>query len=104
MQPIPGGSSYASQNSLTANFGLGYARKGTIEILWPGGVRNRLYNVRHGEQITFPEIPCSIDAKWESSRIYRGCVRSAIIELIEKDIISFRNGLRLLMSAYRAYR
>ncbi|MEE9346107.1 MAG: CRTAC1 family protein [Methylococcales bacterium] len=103
MQPILGGSSYASQNSLTANFGMGHARKGTVEILWPGGVRNRLYNVRHGEQITFPEIPCSIDAKWKSSRTYRKCVLGAIIELIEEDIISFRKGLRFLISAYRAY-
>lgn len=103
MQPILGGSSYASQNSLTANFGLGYAHKGTIEILWPGGVRNRLYNVRHGEQITFPEIPCSIDAQWKSSKTYRECVRSAMIELIKEDIISVGDGFRFLMSAYRAY-
>jgi enediyne biosynthesis protein E4 len=51
MQPILGGSSYASQDSLAANFGLGSADRGTVEVLWTGGVRNRLYDVQHAEQI-----------------------------------------------------
>src|SRR5262249_34054530 len=42
MQPIVAGSSFASQDSLVADFGLGGARQGTVDILWPGGVRNRL--------------------------------------------------------------
>ncbi|MCF6249921.1 MAG: CRTAC1 family protein [Methylococcaceae bacterium] len=103
MQPILGGSSYASQDSLLANFGLGRARKGTIDILWPGGVRNRLYNVRHEERIKFPEIPCSFDEDWDSPRAYHRCVRHAIFELISKDIISVHFGFRLYISAIRAF-
>jgi len=51
MEPILGGSSFISQNSLAANFGLGSETRGTVEVLWPGGVRNRLYNVEAGEKI-----------------------------------------------------
>jgi len=103
MQPILGGSSYASQNSLTAHFGLGHAQKGTIEILWPSDVRNRLYTVRHGEQTTFPEIPCSYDAKWRSTRAYLRCVKKALFELMKEDIITYRDARRFMKSAYRAY-
>jgi len=51
-QPVLGGSSYASQDSLEIGFGLGRAPHGRVDILWPGGVRNRLYRVRHGERIS----------------------------------------------------
>ncbi|MEO1084272.1 MAG: CRTAC1 family protein, partial [Acidobacteriota bacterium] len=64
MRPILGGSSYASQDSLEAHFGLGRERRARVEVLWPGGVRNRLYRVRAGEHVIFPEIPCSYDADW----------------------------------------
>ncbi|MDJ0571595.1 MAG: CRTAC1 family protein [Pleurocapsa sp. MO_192.B19] len=57
MQPILGGSSYASQDSLAANFGLGEQERGTIEILWPGGVRNRIYDVSAGDRLVFPKFP-----------------------------------------------
>ncbi|RMH15774.1 MAG: CRTAC1 family protein, partial [Acidobacteria bacterium] len=62
MVPIVAGGSYASQNSLTAYLGLGDDKRGTVEVLWPGGVRNRLRDVRAGERILFPEIPCDVGA------------------------------------------
>jgi hypothetical protein len=48
MRPIVGGSSYASQDSLSSLFGLGKGRRGTADILWPGGTRNRLYDLDAG--------------------------------------------------------
>lgn len=48
LRPIIAGSSYSSQDDLAANFGLGSASYGVAEVLWPGGVRNRLYGVWKG--------------------------------------------------------
>ena len=58
MAPVVAGSSYASQDSLEANFGLGTSEKGTVEVFWPGAIRNRLNNVMAGK-VVFPEIPVS---------------------------------------------
>src|SRR5205085_9073605 len=45
MLPVLGGSSSLSQNSLVLGFGLGPARRGTLEGVWPNGVKNRRYHV-----------------------------------------------------------
>lgn len=104
MQPVLGGSSYASQDSLTANFGLGSSHAGTVEVLWPGGVRNRVYNVRAGERLVLPEIPCSFDdPRWAGAAAYRECVRNAVVALVEAGIISRHEGSRLRASASLAY-
>ena len=100
---VLGGSSYASQDSLTASFGLGRSRAGTVEVLWPGGVRNRVYNVRAGERLVLPEIPCSFDAEWPTPTAYRRCVRAAITGLVDAGVIDPREGARLGSSATRAY-
>lgn len=103
MQPVLAGSSYASQDSLISHFGLGAAPNGVIEVLWPGGVRNRLYGVRGGESVLIPEIPCSFDAPWKSVRAYRQCVSNAISQLVADKVISAGHGLRLRSSALHAF-
>ena len=103
MKPVAAGSSHASSDSLEQNFGLGSKRKGTLEILWPGGVRNKLYNVRAGEKITVPEIPCSYDAQWQNTQAYRRCVRESLRELKQSGNIDQHLRARLLSSAMRAY-
>ncbi len=55
--PIHAGSSFGSQHDLEALFGLGTSRQGILDVMWPGGVKNRLVNVKAGERLTFPEIP-----------------------------------------------
>jgi hypothetical protein len=100
-RPILGGSSYASQDALAANFGLGTARQGTVDILWPGGVRNRLHNVRPGEKIVFPEIPCSIDETHFGR--YLGCVATSIFELRVRRMLGARDAVRFFNSALRAF-
>jgi hypothetical protein len=102
ISPVEGGSSYASQHSLARTFGLGRARTATVEVLWPGGVRNRLYWVRSGERIVFPEIPCSFDAPM-SPADYGACVTAALAELGDTGVLSPREQRRLLASALRAY-
>lgn len=103
MQPVLGGSSYASQDSLTAHFGLGRANKGVVDVLWPGGVGNRLYNVRRGETVTFPEIPCSYDADWSSRGEYVSCLKGALLELVYADVLTWRESARFFWSGVRAY-
>jgi enediyne biosynthesis protein E4 len=103
MRPVLGGGSYGSQDSLEGTFGLGLAEQGTVEVLWPGGARNRLYDVRRSERITFPEIPCSFTAAWSSAEAYRACVDSAIDVLVAKGVLSKTDGARFLDSALHAF-
>jgi len=100
-QPVVGGSSYASQDALAAHFGLGEAPKGLVEVLWPGGVRNRLYNVHAGERIVFPEIPCSFDA-FDTQWGYVACLTKSLDDLVDAGVIGQYERVRLLMSALRA--
>jgi hypothetical protein len=103
MRPVMGGGSYASQDSLEGTFGLGAATEGMVEVLWPGGARNRLYNVQRSERITFPEIPCSYSASWASADAYRTCVDAALGGLMQKGVLSQTEGMRLRDSALRAF-
>ena len=103
MQPILGGSSIASQDSLIASLGLGAATTGTVDVVWQNGVRNRLYGVQKGERILFPEIPCNIDDQWGSVNEYRQCVFNALDQLRGEGVISPWSQFRFLLSAYRAY-
>ena len=103
MRPVVAGASHASQDSLTVGFGLGSALHGTLDVLWPGGVRNRLYGVRHGERVVFPEIPCSIDNARAAFGEYAHCVRTALRELRSNSAIDHAQSRRLHRSAMRAF-
>ena len=103
MAPVLGGSSHESQHSLTQMFGLGSQTRGTLEVLWPGGTRNRLYDVRAGERLTLPEIPCSFTTK-SSYFSYRRCVNDALNDLKNAGVINNALRSRLRGSALKAYR
>lgn len=103
MSPVVSGGTYASQHAKALIFGLGKARAGTVDIMWPGGVKNRLYNVRAGEKITFPEIPCSYDDQQIGYSQYKRCVFYALKGLYFKGEISSRELIRFFRSAVRAY-
>jgi enediyne biosynthesis protein E4 len=103
MSPILGGSSHASQHELTQIFGLGAASKGTVDVLWPGGVRNRLYDVSSGERVTVPEIPCSFSATWANRDVYKQCVSKSLNDLKQAGAINNTQRLRLRASALQAY-
>lgn len=102
MAPVIGGESFGSQHSARKNFGLGKTCSGTVDILWPQGVRNRLYGVKHGEVLTFPEIPCSFSGKWNSENDYERCVVNALDAMLEKKIISKTLHHRLHIGAMTA--
>ena len=99
LRPVVGGASYASQDSLEGVFGLDDDRKARVEILWPGGVRNRL-DVRAGETILFPEIPCSLDGNFVNAGQYVKCVQRALNQLKRAGVISARMKHRFL-AAFR---
>ncbi|HEX6904342.1 MAG TPA: CRTAC1 family protein [Thermoanaerobaculia bacterium] len=111
IRPVLGGSSYASQDSLTITKGLGTAAKGTVEVLWPGGVRNRLYDVAAGEKVRLPEIPCdfqnfqpSLPGNGNAGRLgYSKCVKESLKDLTQQNVISQAFASRLEASALRAY-
>ncbi len=103
IQPVVGGGSYASQHSLAQIFGLGQARRGTLEVLWPGGVRNRLYGVGSREEILFPEIPCSFEDRSQSFFSYVGCLHLSLHELRAEGVLNNRQKARFFRSALLAF-
>jgi hypothetical protein len=104
MRPVVGGSSYASQDALELTFGMGAAERAVVEVLWPGGVRNRLYYVRAGSRLTFPEIPCSYDDDSWNLHEYLYCVTTALDELVDAGVLSRGERVSYLLSALRARR
>lgn len=103
MEPILGGASHMSQDSLTRTFGMERANKGTVDVLWPGGVRNRYDFVRDGDNLVLPEIPCSYDTT-DSRHTYEACVDDALAELKAAGVIDNHMKNKLRQSARRAYR
>jgi len=58
IREISGGSGLDSQNSLTAEFGLGAAViADTVEVLWSSGVVDRLFGVAVDQRFTLTETP-----------------------------------------------
>ena len=103
MRPVTGGASYASQDALELVFGLGDDYFATVDVLWPGGTRNRLYGVFTGESVEFPEIPCSYDAEWSNLGEYVRCVRSALRDLRRAGVIDHHEKGWYLAGAVLAY-
>ncbi|MEL6936484.1 MAG: cartilage acidic protein, partial [Cyanobacteria bacterium J06607_17] len=103
LHPILGGASYASQDSLDAIFGLGQETTGVVEVLWPGGKRNRLYDVQAEEHLVFPEIPVSFDGDFEDVNDYQTQVDGAIADLIDANVLTEAEGDRFFASGVRAY-
>ena len=100
IRPIAGGSSYSSQDALSAHFGMGTAQYGSAEILWPGGVTNRLTNIAPGERITFPEIPCDYATRGDDPAGYQACVEGALAELVGIGALDDAGAQRFRSGAY----
>lgn len=102
-RPVLGGASYASQDALELTFGLGRAPWATVDVIWPGGVKTRLYGVRKGERLRLPEIPCSYDEEGTSFLAYAACVSGALADWRATGEVDPRLRGRILASALRAY-
>jgi hypothetical protein len=107
MLPVVSGSSFLSQNSLVLGFGLGHATKATLDVLWPGGVRNKLYDVPRGvagaPPLVMPEIPFSYDDPTITLGAYTAGVSIAVAGLAERGIVTPPQATSLIQSAVRAY-
>ena len=104
IKPIIGGGSYLSQDALATVFGLGSSKRATIEVLWPGGVKNRLYRAKKGKTIVFPEIPCSYDDTSMSFPQYVGCVLTSLHQAKAAGLINKHQKFRFAFSAIRAWK
>jgi hypothetical protein len=113
IRPVMGGSSYASEDSLRTTFGLGTKAKGTAAILWAGGLHNKLYDVKAGEKLVVPEIPCDY-TNWTDNlgphatrrdhrNLYQQCVQTALDDYNNQGLINRKQSARLLSSALRAF-
>jgi hypothetical protein len=103
IRPVLAGANFNSQDELTRRFGLGTASSGDLEVLWPGGVKNRLYDVQAGETLLVPEIPCSYDGAWGNFGQYNSCVMQALNSYKDAGLITDAERNRLRDSARRAY-
>ncbi len=103
MSPVLSGASHTSAHALELGFGLGSSEQGTVDILWPGGVKNKLFNVKAGESITFPEIPCSYTDISMGKHRYKHCVKRSLRDLNHAGIISWQQKHRFFKSALMAY-
>ena len=97
-RPLLGGASYASQDSLELGFGLGHKRSGLVEVLWPGGTRNRA-KIRAGETVLLPEIPCDYDSRFEHFPGYLRCVVRSLTSLARERVIRPQQISRLFKGA-----
>ncbi len=103
INPVIAGSSFASQNSLVQTFGMGKSKTGVLTVLWPGGIRNKLYDVRAGERITFPEIPCSYTDTSMPAQAYKSCVQRSLHDLVHEGKVTRSMAARFASSALKAF-
>jgi hypothetical protein len=99
-KPVDGGASYASQSSVVANFGLGTASRGTVDVQWPGGIANRLHHVWAGERVTLPFIPCDAQAANANFGQYVRCVSRSLRDYRRAGEINIFESIRLKISAF----
>lgn len=102
MVPV-GSSSYTSQGSLNVHMGLGDAKRGVVEVVWPGGTHNRYYDAKGGSVLHLPEIPCDFTATWSSFSAYQSCVKDALDAWVELGVVAKHEKGKLFSSAVRAY-
>ncbi len=100
--PVASGGSYASSHALEKTFGLGNSFAANVDVLWPGGVKNKYFFARPGRTLNLPEIPCSYDDMSMSYSDYRACVNGSLISLRDQGVITRLEYVKLAVSAYHA--
>ncbi len=103
LREVYAGSSLSSMHDQTQTFGLGQERRATVDVRWPSGYVNRLYNVPAGANVAFPEIPCSFDDPALTQPQFTQCVVTALQQLRQAGLVEPGFGNQLLGSAVRAY-
>jgi hypothetical protein len=103
LREIYAGSSLSSMHEQTQTFGLGRARRGTVDVRWPSGYVNRLYDVPAGSKVAFSEVPCSFDDPALSLPQLTRCEVAALHELRQAGLVDPGLAGRLLASAVRGW-
>jgi len=98
VQPVLGGASYASQDSLLLTVGMGQENQVNVEIIWPGGLVSKFFKVKKGERLIIPEIPCDASDQAQSFRDYLSCVIVSLQQLYAGRIVNSYDNLRFLMT------
>jgi len=103
LREVYAGSSLSSMHSQTLTFGLGQERRATVDVLWPSGYHNRLYDVPAKSNVAFPEIPCSFDDPGVTLPQLTQCMTTALHQLRQAGLVEPGVGNQLLGSAVRAW-
>ena len=87
VQEVGAQSSYLSQNSTVAHFGLGRAEVAdTIEVAWPGGERQRFYDVPAGRRFRLVEGGALEEAEaGTAARVAEGASATALPESVGRE-------------------
>jgi len=99
---VTAGASFGSCHSLEKVFGLGESDSAMVEVLWPGGVTNRFYDLGTEERLTVPEIPYDYDSDLEKDT-YESNVRDVLEIYADEGMIPEEHVDRFTDSALRAY-
>ena len=102
MKALMAGASYGSSDSLVAHFGFGDASRGEVEILWPGGVKTKVYGVRMNADLVIPELPYSYDDVTVGNTEYFTSTLRTLVSLLVIGEISYSTSVLVLKSALRA--
>ena len=101
--PVMAGASFLSQDSGVVHCGLGSATTATVEVLWPGGVRNRRYDVDPDDgPVVIREIPVSFDDSGVSGPVYQQQVAQYLSELVAAGELEANESSEVFQSALRA--
>ena len=94
---------YTSAHAKEGTFGLGNAKRADVEVQWTGGVRNKLFGVKRGKRITFPEIPCDFAGQWKDKENFKECVKNALYELQVAKLLTQKKAKRFKKSMLAAF-
>ena len=101
-KPVQSGTGYLSNDGPLVHAGVSSGAAATVEVVWPGGIRNRFYDVPTGTTFTAPEIPCAFDDPEVSTTAYTACVAGALADLSAAGVVDDAESERLLSDALRA--
>src|SRR5262249_44706033 len=71
LRELRAGTNYVSQDPVVAHFGLGAARRATVEVVWPDGGRSVRDAVASDQRLVLQQPPPGVD---EQTRAQRDCI------------------------------
>lgn len=103
MREVRTGGGFLSSDVRFLYFGMPDADRATVDVVWPSGHHNRIYNMQAGRMERFPELPCSFDDPELTFFEYVACAFGTLRDLVDEGIITQNRATRVLVSALRAW-